>query len=241
MKAMLLAAGLGSRLRPLTDALPKCMVPVAGTPLLARNIAWLREHGVTDLCVNLHYFPEAVTRYFGDGRDFGVRLRYSSEPELRGTAGALDAVRDWLADAPFLVLYADNLIRLDLAAFLELHHRTAAALTMALFWREDVRASGVAQLTADGQIRAFQEKPAPGMELSHWVNAGLFCCTPAVLRFIPAGRFSDFGFDVLPAMTAAGERLQGYQMGEYETLRWVDTLADLAATEAALIDAEAAQ
>lgn len=238
---MLLAAGLGSRLRPLTDHLPKCMVPVAGTPLLARNIAWLRDHGVRDLCVNLHYYPEAVTRYFGDGSAFGVRLRYSPESALRGTAGAVDAVRDWLGDDPFLVLYADNLIQLDLTAFRALHERTRAALTMALFHRDDVRASGVVAVTADGRISAFQEKPPPGTELSHWVNAGLFCCTTSVLRFIPPGQFSDFGYDVLPAMAAARERLQGYQMGEQETLHWVDTLADLAATETALTQTEAAR
>ena len=234
MKAMLLAAGLGTRLRPLTDAMPKCMVPVAGKPILRRTIEWLRDQGVTDLTVNLHAYPDAVTGYFGDGGACGVRLRYSPERELLGTAGAVGAVAPWLGEEPFLVVYADNLIRCDLARLTALHRRHAAALTLALFWRDDVSASGVVALDERDLVTAFKEKPRPGEELSHWVNAGLFLCEPRVLRFIPARGASDFGHDVLPAMLAAGERLAGYRMGPDESLRWIDTPADLAATETAL-------
>ena len=97
MKAMLLAAGLGTRLRPLTDHIPKCMVPVAGKPVLQRNIEWLRSQGVVDLVVNLHHYPEVVTDYFGDGSAFGVHLHYSYEPELLGTAGALWGAREYFS------------------------------------------------------------------------------------------------------------------------------------------------
>lgn len=226
-RAMLLAAGLGSRLRPLTDRLPKCMVPVAGKPVLRRNVEWLRAWGVADLTVNLHHCPEAVTAHFGDGSGLGVRIGYSHEPELLGTAGALDPVRDLFAREPFWVVYADNLIDCDLGAMQALHVALGAALTMALFWRADVGGSGVAVQDGEGRIVAFREKPSPGEVDSHWVFAGLLLCEPRVLDYIPRSQPCDFGHHVLPAMLAAGERLAGYRMGDGEGLWWIDRPEDL--------------
>lgn len=230
MKAMLLAAGIGSRLRPLTDHMPKCMVPVGGVPLVERTVHWLRDSGITDLCINLHAHPQVVRRHFGDGSAFGVRLRYAEEPTLLGTAGAVGAVRTWLADAPFLVIYADNLIRCDLTRVRALHERTHATATIALFWREDVTRSGMVVLDTDDRILRFVEKPSPQQAISHWVSAGLLLCDPRVLRFIGAPP-TDFGYDVLPALLAAGEQLIGYRMGAEEPLHWIDTPDDLARTE----------
>ncbi len=226
-KAMLLAAGPGTRLRPLTDSLPKCMVPVAGKPVLQHNVEWLRSQGVVDLVVNLHYHPETVTDHFGDGSAFGVRIHYSYEPELLGTAGALWAARQFFSQERFLVLYADNLIDCDLTRLYDLHMASRATLTMALFWRADVSASGVVSLDENGRISAFKEKPKPEEALSHWVNAGLLLCEPGVPRFIPPEQPSDFGHDVLPALLAAGELLYGYTMGPDEGLWWIDTAEDL--------------
>lgn len=234
MKAMLLAAGLGTRLAPLTDHLPKCMVPVAGKPVLQHNIEWLRSQGVTDLVVNLHRYPEMVTDYFGDGRQFGVRLNYSPEAEMLGTAGALWGARRFLNSERFWVIYADNLINCSLKRMESLHLAKRATLTMALFWREDVSASGVAQLDSDGRIRAFKEKPAAHEVVSHWVNAGLYLCEAKVFQFIPTGRASDFGNDILPVMLSAGQPLYGYTLGFGEILYWIDTPEDLTRTGAAL-------
>lgn len=234
MKAMLLAAGLGTRLKPLTDHLPKCMVPVAGKPVLQRNLEWLRSQGITDLVVNLHRHPEVVKNYFGDGKSLGVRLHYSYEPQLLGTAGAIRAARRFFSQKRFWVLYADNLFHCDLNRLFKLHVARGAILTMALFWREEVSASGVAKLDGEGRILAFQEKPGPGKFLSHWVNAGLFLCEPRVLPWIPPEGPSDFGYEVLPALLTAGERLQGYPMGPDERLYWIDTPQDLARAEALL-------
>jgi len=226
-QAMLLAAGLGTRLRPLTDAMPKCMVPVAGKPVLQHNIECLRSWGVEHLVVNLHWRPEAVTAHFGDGSSLGVRIRYSYEPELLGTAGSLSATRQFFARERFWVVYADNLIDCDLQGVNDLHVANRAVLTMALYWRNDVGASGVVALEKDHRIAAFKEKPGGDEALSHWVNAGLFLCEPDVLAFVPEGRPSDFGHDVLPAILAAGERLYGYTMGPDERLSWIDTPQDL--------------
>jgi mannose-1-phosphate guanylyltransferase len=227
IKAMLLAAGLGTRLRPLTDNLPKCMVLMAGKPVLQHNVEWLRSEGVVDLVVNLHHCPESVVDHFGDGSGFGVRIRYSYEPELLGTAGAVWAARRFFSQDRFLVVYADNLIDCNLNRLYNLHATSQAILTMALFWRDDVSASGVVGLEEDGRIVAFKEKPKPEEVLSHWVNAGLLLCEPDVLRFIPPGQPSDFGHDVLPALLAASESLYGYTMGPDEGLWWIDTLEDL--------------
>jgi NDP-sugar pyrophosphorylase family protein len=230
MKAMLLAAGLGTRLRPLTDRLPKCMVPVAGKPVLQWNIEWLRSQGVTELVVNLHHYPESVTGYFGDGRAFGVRLEYSYEPELLGTAGALWGARRFLSAPRFWVLYADNLVNCSLERMESLHLAQEATLTMGLFWREDVSVSGMVGLDGHGRISGFKEKPAANEVLSHWVNAGIFLCEARVQQFIPPGRASDFGNDILPAMLSAGEPIYGYPLGPEETLHWIDTPDDLART-----------
>jgi NDP-sugar pyrophosphorylase family protein len=234
MKAMLLAAGLGIRLKPLTDHCLKCMVPVAGKPVLQRNIEWLRSKGIVDLVVNLHHYPEAVTSYFGDGSAFGVRINYSYEPELLGTAGALWAARRFLSSERFWVIYADNLVNCSLKRMESLHLAHGATLTMGLFWREDVSASGVVRLDGHGRITGFKEKPAPDEVLSHWVNAGIFLCEARVQKFIHPGRVCDFGHDILPAMMSAGEPLYGYTLGPGETLHWIDTPEDLARTAAAL-------
>ncbi len=232
MKAMLLAAGQGTRLRPLTNEIPKCMLPVGGKPVLQHNIEWLRGHGVVDLVVNLHHLPERVTGYFGDGKAFGVRIQYSPESELMGTAGAIWQAREFFQGERFWVVYADNLFDCDLSRIYQNHLSTSAILSMALFWREDVSASGEVDLDEDGRITAFKEKPAPNEVPSHWVNAGLYLCEPEVLEFIPAGKFSDFGKDVLPAMLASGRRLSGYIMGTGESLDWIDTLDDMLRTNA---------
>jgi len=228
---MLLAAGLGSRLRPWTDDRPKCMVEVAGRPLIDWTIDWLVSEGVTELVINLHHRPEVLTAHLGDGRTLGLSIEYSYEEWLRGTAGAVAAASDLLGPGRFLTVYADNLVRCSLRRLLEQHVASSATMTVALHGREDVSGSGVAEIDADGYIRRFVEKPAPGTTTSRWVSAGLLVCEPAVLDYIPSDRASDFGRDVIPAIVAAHERVGGYSMHSPERLLWIDTPQDLARTE----------
>ena len=231
MKAMLLSAGLGSRLRPLTDDRPKCMVPVAGKPVLQWNLEFLRSEGIDEVVINLHHYPQTVIDYFQDGSSFGVRIHYSYEPELMGTAGGVWMARRHFSHERFLVLYADNLIKCNLQALLYFHLTNNSALTMVLFWRQDVSASGVVQLNNKGKITAFIEKPGKDQVLSHWVNAGMYLCETSVVQYIPGGVPSDFGHNVLPALINAEEPLYGYTMGPDETLYWIDTQKDLIFTE----------
>lgn len=229
MRALVLAAGLGTRLRPLTDTMPKSMVPVGGIPVLERNVAWLCRNGVTEIAINLHHRADAVTSHFGDGSAFGVAIRWSPEGTLLGTAGALGPLREWLGSDTFLVLYGDNLIDIDMERFRELHERAGATATVALFERADVSASGVAEVEGDLVVR-FVEKPAPGETSSRLVSAGLILCEPSVHASVGPPP-SDFGRDVLPALLAGGEPVAGYRMRPGETLRWIDTYDDLERAE----------
>lgn len=204
-KALILAAGKGSRLGELTRRLPKPMLPIRGKPVLEHHVNRLAAADVREIWINLHHAPDVIRSHFGDGSGFGVRLRYSEEPELLGTSGALRKLAAEFCDGPFFVIYGDNLVELDYA---ELARQHRGILTMVLHHRDYVAQSGVVQLDSDGRITAFQEKPAPGSELSHLVNAGIYSCEPQILDSLPPG-FSDFGTDILPKLLAQGHHLYG--------------------------------
>jgi NDP-sugar pyrophosphorylase family protein len=208
---MILAAGKGTRLHPLTETLPKPMVPVRGAPLLEHTVRWLARHGVKRVAMNLHHFPQRIRNHFGDGSRLGVSLSYSEEPELLGTAGGVRKIADFFDD-PFLVVYGDVLTDLDLSALIAFHaaHRGAPHATLALDQRPDAAQAGVVELDEADRISRFVEKPAPGEISSPWVNSGVMVLDRALLERIPAGRFCDFGREVLPAWLAAGVPLYGW-------------------------------
>ena len=226
-RAMLLAAGRGTRLRPLTDTVPKCMVPVAGKPLLEHTVEWLRRYGVTDIMINVHHLGEAVSGHFGDGSRLGVNIQYSREKELLGTAGGVKNVSWFFRDAPFFLWYGDNLAKCRLDKLWESHRSQGAAGTIALHYREDPTQSGIVGFNEGGRVVRFLEKPSPDQVFSHWVSAGILALEPQVLSVIPSGTASDFGRDVLPALLERGEVLGTYLMAEDEGPWWVDTQEDL--------------
>jgi NDP-sugar pyrophosphorylase family protein len=141
------------------------------------------------------------------------------------------AAREWLGDHPFLTLYGDNLFDVQLDRVIDCHRAAEATLTMALFQRTDIGSSGVAELDLTDRVVRFIEKPAFATTESRWVNAGLLVCEPSVIDAIPPSLPSDFGRDVIPTLIDMGRRVQGYRMGEGETLHWIDTPADLDTTE----------
>jgi mannose-1-phosphate guanylyltransferase len=232
-RAMLLAAGEGTRLRPFTETVPKCMLPVAGKPVLEHNIEWLRKFGVTNLVINLHYLPEAVTNHFGDGNGWGVRINYSTEPELLGTAGAVRNAAHFFDDA-FFVWYADNLSTCRLDRLWELHRARGGIATMALHHRDDPTKSGIVGLDETDRIVRFLEKPEREQVFSHWVNAGILLLEPEAIDSIPTRGASDFGRDVFPALLDAGATLIGYRMASDEGLWWIDTAADFKRVQSTL-------
>jgi len=229
-KAMLLAAGQGTRLAPLTDDTPKSMIRVGGRPLLEYTVTWLRRYGVREVVINLHHLPEAVTGYFGDGSRWDLRITYTHEPDALGTAGGVKNAADFF-DGPFFVWYGDNLSTCRLDRLWEFHRAQGGLATIALYQREDPSQSGILDLDARHRISRFLEKPKPNEVFSHWVSAGIFVLDPEVLLAIPGGRPVDFGRDVFPALLAQGRPLYGYRMAEDERLWWIDRPEDLAWVE----------
>lgn len=214
MKAVILAAGKGERLRGVVDSLPKPMVPVNGRPILEQNIELLRSSGVTDIFINLHHLPHAISGYFRDGGDWGVSITYSHEPVILGTAGAVRNLRRQLAGERFLVLYGDNLYDCDLEAVVDYHDRKNGLGTIGVHEKKDVSQSGVVELDGEDRVTGFIEKPPPSQATSHLVNAGIYIFEPGIFTQIPRRRFSDFACDVFPRLLAGnmcvyGARLKG--------------------------------
>lgn len=215
MKALVLAAGQGTRLRPLTLHQPKAMLPIGGKPLIGHIVALLRHHGVTDIAVNLHHCPDAIRAYLGDGRSFGVRTTYSHEKELLGTAGAAKRLEGFL-DETFFVYYGDVFTTADLSTLAEVHRARGALATVAVHRVPDPWTKGVVEWDeVSGRIRRFVEKPQRGEEPSDLANAGIYVMEPQVLSYIPPDQFCDFGYDVFPALLDAEMPVYAHPVREY--------------------------
>lgn len=211
------------------------MLEVGGRPILSHNVAMLARAGFDDIVVNLHHLPNVVRDYLGDGARWGVHTTYSEETELRGTAGALVPVADRLSSETFAIVFGDNIAELDMIDMLRRHRSTEAVATVAVWLREDVSQSGVAEMREDGRITRFLEKPRSGDTMSHWINAGIILAEPALIDAVPRERPSDLGRDVLPRLIAAGQPVYGYPMSG--GLWWFDSVEEY---RAALVDARLA-
>ncbi|HEU5469741.1 MAG TPA: nucleotidyltransferase family protein [Actinophytocola sp.] len=200
MKAFLLAAGLGTRLRPITDSMPKCMVPVGSRPMLDIWLDMLEKAGVTEVLVNLHHFAGAVREHLVH-RTGGPRVRLFVEPELLGSAGTLLANREWVADEEmFLAVNADNLTDFDLTELVEAHRAGRPMATLTLFHAPRPSECGIVDVV-DGHVVGFTEKPEqPRGDLA---NAGMYAFRPDVLDLIAGPVPRDIGYHLLP-------RLVGY-------------------------------
>jgi len=209
MKAMILAAGEGTRLRPLTYTIPKVMLPLAGRPLLEYLIDFLRFHDITEIAINLSHLPEVVMEWLGNGDRLGIRIRYSVEDPVLGTAGALDKLRDFFDDT-FVVIYGDMLTDLDIKSLVEFHRARGALATVTLFEVEDPSRYGIVEIDNEQRILRFVEKPLPGTTTSKLANAAIYVLEPGVIDRIPVDTFYDFGFDLFPALLGEGASLYGY-------------------------------
>ena len=209
MRALLLAGGAGTRLRPLTDDRPKPMVDIGGEPAIARALRWLHLQGVTQVAINLHAHPEVLRHFVGDGTRFGVAVTYSLETEILGTAGALRPLHDFFRDEdPFLVLYGDVLTDLDLRPVRRAHAESCADATIVLTRVDDPTRAGIVAFDGDSRITRFVEKPGADEVFSDWANAGIYLCGPAVLRYATHEGAQDFARDLFPAMLRDGCHLQ---------------------------------
>ena len=210
MKAFLLAAGVGSRLRPITDTTPKCMLPVGDRPLLD---IWLDEFdraGVDEVLVNLHHLPDVVRDHIA-AREGPPKVRTFFEPELLGSAGTLLANRQWVdGEEVFLACYADNLTDFDLRSLIDAHAEHNTIATLAVFHSSNPSAGGVIDLDLTGRVTGFVEKPAH--PVSDLTNAGMYAFHPRVLDEIRDKRPADIGYDLLPQLVgrARAVLVEGY-------------------------------
>src|SRR3954447_2323699 len=200
MRAMVMAAGLGTRLRPLTYEVPKPMVPVVNRPIMEHILALLPRHGFSEVIANLHWFPETIRDRFGDGSSLGVELTYSYEEELMGTAGGVRSVAPFFGDEPFLVMAADALTDIDLAALRAAHDELGGIATLAVRRVANVSEFGVIIAGSDGRIQGFQEKPDPAEALSDLANCMIYILEPEVFDYFPDKHSVDFALDVFPAL-----------------------------------------
>jgi mannose-1-phosphate guanylyltransferase len=210
VKAFLLAAGVGSRLRPMTDTKPKCLMDIGGRPLLDMWLDAFDQAGVGEVLVNLHHLPDVVRGHLA-GRTGPPRVRTFFEPELLGSAGTLLANRHWVEDEEFfLACYADNLTDFELRSLIQAHREQGAAATLAVFHSENPSAGGVVELDAAGLVIGFAEKPSE--PVSDLTNAGMYAFGPGVIDEIEDRLPADIGYDLLPRLVgrARAVLVEGY-------------------------------
>jgi len=199
MKAFLLAAGHGTRLRPLTDHLPKCLVPIRGTPMLAIWLTLCKKLGIKEVLINLHAHADVVRTFLRDLADGDVHVKVAEETQLLGSAGTLRANRSWVeAEELFWVFYADVLHCADLAAMLRLHRQRKLAATLGVYEVPDPSRCGIVTANSQDIIENFVEKPK--LPTSNLAFSGLMIATPTLLDVIPERVPSDIGFDVMPKL-----------------------------------------
>lgn len=200
MKAMVMAAGLGTRLKPLTYEVPKPILPVGNRPVLEQILRLLAKHGFNQVVANLHWFPDTIQGPLGDGSQLGIELTYSMEQELLGTAGGVRNVRDFFGDEPFLVLAGDALTDVDLRTLADAHAANDGVATLAVKRVRDTSEYGVIITSDDGRIQGFQEKPDPAEALSDLANCMMYAFDPAIFDHFPDKPDPDFALDVFPAL-----------------------------------------
>jgi len=217
MKALVLAAGLGTRMLPLTQETPKCLFPLGGRPVMAHILELLRRHGFEEVFINLYWHAATIREAIGDGRSFGLSIQYLEEEELSGTAGPIRKLAANLGDDRFLVMNGDNLTDLDLTSLINFHRDADAELTVALHREDaaDLPQKSVVQTDADGRMTSFIEKPDPSQIFSEWSSGGVYVFEPALIACIPEGQSYDIGHDLIPALLKDGRRVFGFKSDFY--------------------------
>lgn len=217
MKAMILAAGFGSRLRPLTDVTPKPLLPVAGTPMIVWNLLLLKRHGIQDVVINLHHLGAMIEQALGDGARFGMHITYSREPVILGTGGGIKQVEQWFKGEPVLVLNGDTLFELDLTALIAFHQGHQAAATLVL--RQDPEAArwGLVEVTDQSEvIRITGRGRSQSAPTNARMFAGIHILHPRLLRALPVGKETSI-IDAYVQGIQEGERIMGYDFAGYWT------------------------
>ena len=217
MKALFLAGGLGTRLRPITDKIPKPMVPIMGKPLLERSIENLKRSGIDEIVLSTCYKAHKIKKYFGDGREYGVKIDYIAEDIPLGTAGAIRNARKFFDDT-FAVFNSDIISDIDISEMLRFHREKKALATIAVSRVPNPSAYGVIEQDENGFITAFKEKPGRNETSSNLINAGIYIFEPGLLDEIPEGRKVSVERETYPLLLEKGYRLSAYDKCSY----WLD-------------------
>jgi mannose-1-phosphate guanylyltransferase / phosphomannomutase len=224
VKAVVMAGGEGTRLRPMTASQPKPMLPVVNRPIMEHVLRLLRLHGFDETVVTVQFLASMVRNYFGDGEDFGMRLQYATEEMPLGTAGSVKNAEDALRDEPFLVMSGDALTDIDLSELVRFHKDNGALVTVSLSRVPDPLEFGIVITEEDGRIQRFLEKPTWGQVFSDTVNTGIYVMQPEVLAEVPVGEVADWSGDIFPRLLDRGVPLYGWvaegyweDVGSHET------------------------
>lgn len=215
VRAMVLAAGVGSRLDPLTTQLPKPLVPVMNRPVMEHILLLLKKHGITEVVSNLHYKADEVFDYFQDGSKLGMSLKFLREHTLSGDAGGVRACRDFLEEDTFIVIMGDLLTDADITSVLAQHKEKKALATIALKEVPDVSHFGVALLNSEGFITGFQEKPKKEEALSNLASTGIYVLEPEIFKHIPNTGEYGFGRQLFPRLVQEGFPVLGARIKDY--------------------------
>ncbi|MEP6756819.1 MAG: NDP-sugar synthase [Chthonomonadales bacterium] len=215
MRAMILAAGVGSRLDPLTRNVPKPLVPILNRPVMEHIIDLLRTHGFDEIMVNLHYLGDKIEAHFGDGSQLGVKIHWSHEDQLWGDAGSVKRVEDFFKDETFLVVGGDDLADMDLTRLIKTHHDSKALSTIALSLVDDPSEYGIVQLDDKNRITRFLEKPKGEVIFSNTANTGVYVFEPEVFNYIPKDTFYLFGKTLFPRLLDENCALFGHLTASY--------------------------
>ena len=219
--AIILAAGKGTRMYPLTLTVPKVMLPVGGTPLLQWHIDWLKRNGVSDIAINLCFGAAKVVSYLGDGSKFDVNIHYLMENELLGTGLSAKRMARNL-DEVMVVVYGDVLSSFNLSDMLKFHNSRNSMITLALFDRRGRSDVGGVELSPYGRCLRFEERPSASTDYK-WANGGVYIVNKAAFDLVEEKGYSDFGHDVLPRAISAGLPVYGYKLGEDDYLLDIGT------------------
>ena len=218
MNAIILAGGEGTRLKSVTGDLPKPMALLAGKPVLEHILALLRRCGVEKVCMSLHYRPEVISEYFGDGSRFGISIEYHVEEASLGTAGGTKACAGFYGDRDFLVISGDSACDFDLRQLMEAHRRHRPAVTMALYANPSPLQYGNVLTDSRGRVVSFTEKPEWARVVSDLINTGIYIVSPKAMELVPEAAVFDFSRDLFPQLMECGMEIRALPMDGY----WCD-------------------
>jgi mannose-1-phosphate guanylyltransferase/phosphomannomutase len=218
MKAVIIAGGLGTRLRPLTYNTPKPIVPVANRPFVVHQIEHLVKHGVDEVILNLHYLSHEIKRILDDGKEWGIKIHYSIEETPLGTAGAVKHAEKYFGEGPMVIFNGDVLTDINISKIVNFHREKKARVTLTLTEVEDPTSFGLILTDKKGRVKRFIEKPSWDMVTARTINAGIYVVDPLIFKGVPKGKEHSFERELYPSLLEKGEPIFGYLSDAY----WID-------------------